>query len=194
MVEFCLVFFDNQPIEIPKKQFSEIELENKSIYLQKLFIDDININLDYVPHKLSGNLSGANLLNFFQLENFKILLPKISIKSAKNFQQAIVQAWNFWLKKLKEKELIKFITGIGPLATIKNIGSALYEIAKLPYNPHSDGTKQALLGLIRAVFVESLRLAETFIGGAYSLIQAMGFIAGIDLPSRKLLISPMKKY
>mmetsp|Transcript_6094 Transcript_6094/g.5983 ORF Transcript_6094/g.5983 Transcript_6094/m.5983 type:complete len:207 (-) Transcript_6094:17-637(-) len=172
-----------QPCESPKK-----------LYIQKMIIEKIEINLDYIPHSVGGRHPGANILNIFQIEGFNLMLPKIEIKGSRDLQQALLKAWKFWFKHIRDKELVKLISGLGPMTTLTNLGTALYDVISLPYNSDSaiDGTKQALVGLIKTFSIESIKLVETCMSGAYTILQGFGNAAGIKMPSKQALVRPLQ--
>ena len=39
----------------------------KPLYIQKFVINPLELNIDYFPHKIGGNYSGAHLLNLFRI-------------------------------------------------------------------------------------------------------------------------------
>jgi hypothetical protein len=167
--------------------------EPKQFFIQRLTINTISLNLDYVPHNLEGKHPGAGLLNLFQIQDFNLVLPRIEIKGVKSLEIGMTQAWYWWLEHIKDKEIYKLIGGIGPLSAIKNISNALYDIISLPYSASngSDNTKKALIGLVKSLSVESLTILETILTGTYSILMGCSNVVGINLPSRQTIVKPL---
>jgi N-terminal region of Chorein or VPS13 len=167
--------------------------EPKQFYLQRLKINTICLNLDYVPHNFEGKHPGASILNLFQIQDFILTLPSIEIKGIKNINIGMAQAWSLWLEHIKDKEVYKLLSGIGPFSAIKNISAALYDIASLSCtsNPGNDSAKKALISLIKSLSVESLTILESLVTGTYSILMGCGNIVGINLPSRQTIVRPL---
>lgn len=200
-IEFCLDLANWKPEEqismrktatLPGQHNYDIQ-PSKKIFVQRLIIEKIEINLDYIPHTMGGKHPGANILNLFHIEGFNLMLPKIEIKGSKDLQQALLKAWKYWLKHIRDKEIIKLISGLGPMNTLSNLGGALYDIVSLPCNSDSavDGAKQALIGLVKTLSLESIKIVETFMSGAYTVLQGFGSAAGIKMPSKQALVRPL---
>ena len=202
LIEFCLNLMNWKPEEqalmyqtgsLPTGDASRKTGEPRSSYLQRLIIDTICLNIDYIPHNLEGKHPGSNLLNLFQIQDFKLVLPRTEIKGVRSLELAITQAWYWWLEHIKDKEIYKLLARLGPLSAIKNIGSALYDLVALPYTGASgaDNTKQALIALVKSLSVESLTIVETLVTGMYSVVMGFSNVVGINLPSRQFIVRPL---
>ena len=90
--------------------------------------------------------------------------------------------------------MLKIVSVIGPVSSVKNIGNALYDIVALPV--HSDnpveGVKIALIGFMKSLSMESVSMLENFMSAGYTLVQSLGTIAGISMPSRQKLLRPLQ--
>ena len=203
LIEFCLALANWQPEESlyirqtghPPVNSSGIAAKEPSqTYIQRLTINEIKLNLDYYPHSLGGNYPGANFINLFQIENFNLLLPYVAVPGAKNMTQAMLNAWKVWITHIHKHEVIKFISGLGPIGAIKNLGGALYEVLAVQASSAdaSEATKQGLLGLMKVFSVESLKVLESFMSGAYCMVQGIGSFTGVEMPSRQALTKPFK--
>jgi hypothetical protein len=142
---------------------------------------------------LEGRHPGANILNLFQIQDFNLVLPKIDIKGAKNLQMGMTQAWNWWVKHIKDKEIYKLLSGIGPLSSIKNLSHALYDVVSISHSGAQAGenTKKALVNLVKSLSVESITVVESLVTGTYSVLMGIGSVAGINLPSRQTIVRPL---
>jgi hypothetical protein len=150
-------------------QVEEVPKASQEFYVQKMTIENIFINIDYIPHNLDARHPGGIILNLFEIREFKLALPRIDLKGVRNFQMAGNMAWNWWISHVKDKELYKIIGNIGPFAYFKNFKNALVDIVKGENAP--DATKRALVGLIRSATVEGISIFEGVANGVHYLFK-----------------------
>jgi hypothetical protein len=167
---------------------------NSSSYIQMLVFSDIHLNIDYIPHRLGGSHPYSTVLNMFQIENLQLLFSKVEINGARDIQTALGKAWQVWYTNFYEKNRLQLVAGLGPFSVVKNLGGALYDLVRVPYScdDYRTGFKQALVGLLKAVSVEGLRIVESMTSGAYTCLQIVGDWAGIRMPSRQAIIKPLQ--
>lgn len=178
----------NQGLNAEKKQ------TQKEAYVQKMVIEGLSINIDYIPHSLDARYPGGNILNLFEIRDFTLTLPKVDLKGVKNLSSSIDLAWNWWLEHIKDKELYRLIGNIGPFSSIKNIKSAFLEILYIGSTGSSvtDSTKRALVGLVKSASVEGINFIETLVTGTYSVFMGVGAVVGVNLPSRQKIVRPLQ--
>lgn len=138
-VEFCLGLANWKPEEqvlmhqtgnLPSADPPD-NAESKQMYLQKLIIDTLSLNIDYIPHNFDGKHPGATLLNLFPIKDFHIVLPRVDIKGVKNLKIALGQAFHWWVEYIKDKEIYKLLSCIGPLYMIKSITGKIVDIVSV---------------------------------------------------------------
>lgn len=113
---------------------SEGNYPKKSRYVHRFTIDAFSVNVDFRPHEFG--LTPGGFLNIFPV-NLKIMLPRIDIRGANNIGEALNQVSSSWAEYIWNAEKLNVIGGIGPLSTIRNVGSALTNLVKLPMESFS---------------------------------------------------------
>ena len=144
-------------------QSEKVKPRGQEFYVQKLSIENVHINIDYIPHNIDSRHPGGIILNLFEIKDFLINLPKIDLKGVKNFETAASQTWTWWVEHVKDKELYKIIGNIGPFSYFRNAKNALVDIVKGQSGP--DATKRALVGLVRSVTVEGINVVDSVVNG-----------------------------
>jgi hypothetical protein len=76
-------------------------------------------------------MTPGGLINLFPVQ-FNIMLPLVNLRGVNNLNEALATVSRYWTDYIKQNEYMSVISGIGPISTIRNIGSALSNLVVLP--------------------------------------------------------------
>lgn len=166
------------------------EQEDNPCFIEELVIESLCITFNYYPHTVKS-LSSKEIINLFQIENFKICLPKVKVSNSPNLKRA----FNFIWEKYSSHNYRNIISSIGPISSVKALSTAVCNLVKLPYQRESaiSGAKEGMVGLVKAMSVGSLQVVQSTLRGGYGALQLVTGSLGVSLPSRQNLTKPLHK-
>jgi hypothetical protein len=193
-----LLGFSNAPQSAPPKPQAPPEVPHppqspKPFYLQRLEITATELSINYIPHStaMEGLPFAANALSVLPVETIHLSFPRTVIRGASRLDEIVNHIKDLYVAHIKANEVGEILCKLTPFNSLYNFAEAAYTLAVSPYQVGLFGVKSALISFIRVGSLESLRVCTGFFNGTYGLVQAVGGIAGLSLPSRQDFFKPL---
>ena len=155
-LEFCMEWMQEE-YESPVLLASYAE--PTGAFIKKILISPISFSVDYLPNS-------NDFASLLKIEDLVVLLPEFKGEDFENLDQATAETWKYWLEHLQQQKFSALIGTLSPVVSIKNIGAAVYGLARMPFDASNpvEGAKQGILGIIKVFSLEGLKVCDTLLG------------------------------
>lgn len=157
------------------------QVQVEPLFFQHCDIAEIRVRLDYKPKKIDfcrvalGRY--AELLNLFQLEDAELSLPAVRLRGVKGARQFTADLVRSWLPFIKNKQIPKMLSGVGPVRTVINLGSGVSDLILLPMRHYQRdgrlirGVRKGTSSFLHSTVLEGAKLGSKLAVGTQVILE-----------------------
>lgn len=149
----------------------------------------IKIKLDYKPKRIDYNLlrqgKTIELMNFFHFEGSEMVLRHITLRGINGWARLFDTLNDIWTPDVKANQLADFLSGLGPIRSLVNVGAGLADLVLLPIEQyHKDGrvlrgVQKGATSFAKSTALEAVKLGARLATGTQVILeQAEGVLGG----------------
>ncbi|SOV06587.1 Autophagy-related protein 2 [Ustilago sp. UG-2017a] len=153
----------------------------------------IKIKLDYKPKRVDYNLlrqgKTIELMNFFHFEGSEMVLRHITLRGINGWPRLFDTLNDIWTPDVKANQLADFLSGLGPIRSLVNVGAGLANLVLLPIEQyHKDGRvlrgmQKGAASFAKITALEAVRLGARLATGTQVILEQAEHILGGEMPA-----------
>lgn len=153
----------------------------------------IKIKLDYKPKRVDYNLlrqgKTIELMNFFHFEGSEMVLRHITLRGINGWARLFDTLNDIWTPDVKANQLADFLSGLGPIRSLVNVGAGLADLVLLPIEQyHKDGrvlrgVQRGATSFAKSTALEAVKLGARLATGTQVILEQAEHILGGEMPS-----------
>ncbi|CBQ70573.1 related to APG2-required for sporulation [Sporisorium reilianum SRZ2] len=151
----------------------------------------IRIKLDYKPKRVDYNLlrqgKTIELMNFFHFEGSEMVLRHITLRGINGWARLFDTLNDIWTPDVKANQLADFLSGLGPIRSLVNVGAGLADLVLLPIEQyHRDGrvlrgVQRGAASFARSTALEAVRLGARLATGTQVILEQAEHVLGGEM-------------
>ena len=106
------------------------------LYLQCIFIPQVEMKIDFIPGNLNVKSLRAGdylqLLNLLPINGLELVLKQTKLSGVSGVQKAFDMTIEAWVRDLHANQMHRIISGISPFRGLSNIGGGLHDLLIIP--------------------------------------------------------------
>lgn len=148
----------------------------------------IKIKLDYKPKRVDYNLlrqgKTIELMNFFHFEGSEMVLRHVTLRGINGWARLFDTLNDIWTPDVKANQLADFLSGLGPIRSLVNVGAGLADLVLLPIEQyHKDGrvlrgVQRGAAGFAKTTALEAVKLGARLATGTQVILEQAEHILG----------------
>uniref|UniRef100_V5EVI6 Autophagy-related protein 2 n=1 Tax=Kalmanozyma brasiliensis (strain GHG001) TaxID=1365824 RepID=V5EVI6_KALBG len=153
----------------------------------------IKIKLDYKPKRVDYNLlrqgKTIELMNFFHFEGSEMVLRHITLRGINGWARLFDTLNDIWTPDVKANQLADFLSGLGPIRSLVNVGAGLADLVLLPIEQyHKDGrvlrgVQRGATSFAKSTALEAVKLGARLATGTQVILEQAEHILGGEMPT-----------
>ncbi|SNX82554.1 related to APG2 - required for sporulation [Melanopsichium pennsylvanicum] len=153
----------------------------------------IKIKLDYKPKRVDYNLlrqgRTIELMNFFHFEGSEMVLRHITLRGINGWARLFDTLNDIWTPDVKANQLADFLSGLGPVRSLVNVGAGLADLVLLPIEQyHKDGRvlrgmQKGATSFAKSTALEAVKLGARLATGTQVILEQAERILGGEMPA-----------
>ncbi|KAJ1032669.1 hypothetical protein NDA16_000692 [Ustilago loliicola] len=153
----------------------------------------IKIKLDYKPKRVDYNLlrqgKTIELMNFFHFEGSEMILRHITLRGINGWARLFDTLNDIWTPDVKANQLADFLSGLGPIRSLVNVGAGLADLVLLPIEQyHKDGRvlrgmQKGAASFAKSTALEAVKLGARLATGTQVILEQAEHILGGEMPA-----------
>ncbi|GAC97086.1 potential autophagy related protein Atg2 [Pseudozyma hubeiensis SY62] len=148
----------------------------------------IKIKLDYKPKRVDYNLlrqgKTIELMNFFHFEGSEMVLRHVTLRGINGWARLFDTLNDIWTPDVKANQLADFLSGLGPIRSLVNVGAGLADLVLLPIEQyHKDGrvlrgVQRGATSFAKSTALEAAKLGARLATGTQVILEQAEHILG----------------
>lgn len=192
-LDFLKKFFTFKP---PGQKPSATPVQSSSPalpFVQFAEVLPIKIKLDYKPKRVDYNLlrqgKTIELMNFFHFEGSEMVLRHITLRGINGWARLFDTLNDIWTPDVKANQLADFLSGLGPIRSLVNVGAGLADLVLLPIEQyHKDGRvmrgmQKGASSFAKSTALEAVKLGARLATGTQVILEQAEHILGGEMPA-----------
>ncbi|ETS60986.1 hypothetical protein PaG_04917 [Moesziomyces aphidis] len=190
-LDFLKKFFTFKP---PGRKTVPVEAPAGTVlpFIQFAEVLPIKIKLDYKPKRVDYNLlrqgKTIEMMNFFHFEGSEMVLRHITLRGISGWPRLFDSLNDIWTPDVKANQLADFLSGLGPIRSLVNVGAGLADLVLLPIEQyHKDGrvlrgVQRGATSFAKSTALEAVKLGARLATGTQVILEQAEHILGGELP------------
>ncbi|CDR87668.1 related to APG2-required for sporulation [Sporisorium scitamineum] len=151
----------------------------------------IKIKLDYKPKRVDYNLlrqgKTIELMNFFHFEGSEMVLRHITLRGINGWTRLFDTLNDIWTPDVKANQLADFLSGLGPIRSLVNVGAGLADLVLLPIEQyHRDGrvlrgVQRGAASFAKSTALEAVKLGARLATGTQVILEQAEHVLGGEM-------------
>ncbi|TKY84955.1 hypothetical protein EX895_006035 [Sporisorium graminicola] len=148
----------------------------------------IKIKLDYKPKRVDYNLlrqgKTIELMNFFHFEGSEMVLRHTTLRGINGWARLFDTLNDIWTPDVKANQLADFLSGLGPIRSLVNVGAGLADLVLLPIEQyHRDGrvlkgVQRGATSFAKSTALEAVKLGARLATGTQVILEQAEHVLG----------------
>ncbi|SPO22516.1 related to APG2 - required for sporulation [Ustilago trichophora] len=153
----------------------------------------IKIKLDYKPKRVDYNLlrqgKTIELMNFFHFEGSEMVLRHITLRGINGWGRLFDTLNDIWTPDVKANQLADFLSGLGPIRSLVNVGAGLADLVLLPIEQYQKdgrvlrGMQKGAASFAKSTALEAVKLGARLATGTQVILEQAEHILGGEMPA-----------
>lgn len=151
----------------------------------------IKIKLDYKPKRVDYNLlrqgKTIELMNFFHFEGSEMVLRHITLRGINGWARLFDTLNDIWTPDVKANQLADFLSGLGPIRSLVNVGAGLADLVLLPIEQYQRdgrvmrGVQRGAASFARSTALEAVKLGARLATGTQVILEQAEHVLGGEM-------------
>lgn len=160
-------------------------------FIQFAEVLPIKIKLDYKPKRVDYNLlrqgKTIEMMNFFHFEGAEMVLRHITLRGINGWARLFDTLNDIWTPDVKANQLADFLSGLGPIRSLVNVGAGLADLVLLPIEQyHKDGRvlrgmQKGAASFAKSTALEAVKLGARLATGTQVILEQAEHVLGGEL-------------